>query len=346
MMMPCISNFSIRRSLAAGFILALDGWSRRLLSAGRAALAFICLNGVFIHYLHAAQPPTLQLAPAAQVTGDGVFLQQVVTSSQPLPHLRLCDAPAVGATLELSRTQVNDLLAAAAPALMTTNWTGADTIHILRRSRTLNEADVVALLTAAFQKDYVKDEGRLELDFTEPWDAPIVPDEPLTVNILEAPTDGVAPLFITRFQLSTATETIGTWEVTLQARVWRDVWVAHTDLPRGELVADADLIHERRNVLETHEPLADFSPDDTSLELANSVPANRILRERDIKLRDVIHRGQVADAVFQEGTLNITIKVEALEDGAIGQVIHARNSNSQHELTGKVLDEHTIVVSL
>ncbi len=344
-MKPCDFNF-IRPAFPAGFIILLKGWLRCLLSVRKTVLVFICLSTGFIDCLSAAPPVTLKLVPVAEVTGDGVFLQQVATSGQPLPNLRLCDAPAVGATLELSRSQINDFLAAVAPAWITTNWIGADTIRILRRSRTLNEADVMTLLTASLQRDYVKDRGRLELDFTEPWEAPVVPEEPLTVKILEAPTAGVAPLFIVRFQLCTATETIGTWDATLRAHVWRDVWVAHTDLSRGELVADADLVRDRRDVLEIHEPLADFSPEDTTRELADSVPANRILFERDIRLRTVIHRGQVADAVLQEGALNITIKVEALEDGTFGQIIRARNSTSKHDLTGKVLDEHTIAISL
>jgi len=321
-------------------------WLGQFPPAWKVVAVVFCLFGGFINSLQASPSPTLQLAPVAEVTGDGVFLHQILTSSQSLPNLRLCDAPAVGDTLALSRAQINDLLAAAAPTLMTTNWTGADTIRILRRSRTLNEADAIALLTSTLQENYVKDLGKLELDFNEPWDAPVVPDEPLTVKILEVPTAGVAPLFIARFQLCTATETVGTWEMTLRAHVWRDVWVAHSDLLRGDLLADADVMRDRRDVLEVHEPLADFFPGDASLELADSVPANRILLEHDIKLRAVIHRGQVADAVLQEGPLNISIKVQALEDGAPGQIIHALNPSSQRNLTGKVLDEHTIAVSL
>lgn len=293
-----------------------------------------------------SEAETLQLAPAVDVTGKGVFIQQIVKSAQPLPDLRLCDAPAVGAAIELSRSQINDLLATAAPALVTTNWTGADTVRITRRSRTLNEADATALLTARMQSAYVKDQGQLELDLTGPWDAPVVPDEPLTVKILEAPASGVSPLSIVRFQLCTATETVGTWEVSLRAHVWRDVWVAHTDLVRGELVADADVVRDRRDVLTAHEPLADFSPGDTTLELDESVSANNILFARDLRLRAVIHRGQVANAVLQDGALNITMKVEALENGAPGQVIHFRNPASQRNLMGRVLDDHTIQVSL
>ena len=248
--------------------------------------------------------------------------------------------------MNLSRAQIDDLLTVIAPDLATTNWTGADNIRISRRAHTLNEAGLLALLTITLQQDYVKDQGQLELNLTQPWNAPVVPDEPLTVKILEVPTAGVTRSFIVRFQLCTATEIVSTWDVTLQAHIWREVWVAHSDLARGELLADADVTRDRRDVLATHEMLADFSPGDTTLQLADSVPADGLLLARDLKLRTVIHRGQVADAVLQDGSLSITMKVQALEDGAPGQIIRARNTASLRDLSGKVLDEHTIQISL
>ncbi len=65
-----------------------------------------------------------------------------------------------------------------------------------------------------------------------------------------------------------------------------------------------------------------------------------------IKVRAVIHRGQVANALVQDGALSITAKVEALEDGVPGQLIHARNLVSRHDLSGRVLDKQTILISL
>jgi flagella basal body P-ring formation protein FlgA len=44
--------------------------------------------------------------------------------------------------------------------------------------------------------------------------------------------------------------------------------------------------------------------------------------------------------------LMITLKVEALEDGAAGQVIRVRNPISRRDLRGKVLDEQNVLVSL
>jgi flagella basal body P-ring formation protein FlgA len=214
------------------------------------------------------------------------------------------------------------------------------------QTRVLTEADALALLTTTLQKDYVKDKGGLELNFTQPWSAPTVPDEPLTVKILELPTAGVTPAFIIRFQLCTATKTVGTWQASLQAHVWRDVWVAHSDLERGELISDADVAHERRDVLNVYESLADFSAGDSSLELASQVQAGAILLARNLKPRAVIHRGQIADALLQDGALSIMMKVEVLEDGAPGQIVRALNPVSKRNLTGKVINEKTILVSL
>jgi flagella basal body P-ring formation protein FlgA len=210
----------------------------------------------------------------------------------------------------------------------------------------LTEADALALLTGALQKNYVKDRGDLELNFTQPWIAPAVPDESLNVKFLELPTAGVTPAFIIRFQLCTATQTAGTWQASVQAHVWRDVWVAHSDLARGELAGDADVARERRDVLGVHESLAGFSAGDASLELANQVPAGGILLARDLKPRAVLHRGEMADAILEDGALSIMMKVELLEDGAPGQTVRARNPDSQRNLSGKVVDEKTILISL
>lgn len=310
------------------------------------AVMLLILAGSLANGLRAGQISPLQLNAVAQVDSSGVFLQQLVTADSPLPALRLCDAPVFGKTIELTRAQINGLLTAAAPGRATTNWTGADTVEISRRVHTLTEADVVALLTATLQKKYVMDKGELELNLTQPWSAPTLPDEPLTVNILELPTVGVTPAFIIRFQLCTATETVGTWQTSVRAHIWSEVWVAHSNLQRGELISDADVARERRDVLGVSESLAEFSPQDSSIQLANQVQAGGILLARNLKPRTVVHRGQMADAILEDGALSIMMKVEVLEDGAPGQMVRARNPVSQRYLSGKVIDEKTISVSL
>ena len=151
--------------------------------------------------LHAGVAAALQLTQDAQVDSRGVYLSELVKSDHPLPPVRLCDAPEFGKTNTLSRLEVNNLLVDAAPDLATTNWTGSDTVTISRRTHSLTQMDTLNLLTGTLQRDYIKDKGQLDLDFTQPWDAPQVPDEPLTVKVLELPISGVTPFFIIRFEL-------------------------------------------------------------------------------------------------------------------------------------------------
>ncbi len=214
-------------------------------------------------------------------------------------------------------------------------------------TKTLTEAGAIAMLTESLQADYVKDRGELELIFTQPWVASEVPNQSLRVRILEMPTEGVTPAFIVRFQLCTPDgTTVGTWQESMKAHVWRNVWVAHSDLQRGEDIAGADVARERRDVLGIHESLAEFTAGDTALELVQPVQAGAPLLARELKPRSVVHRGELADALLQNGALSISLKVEVLEDGAPGQVVRVRNPESKRDFTGKVADDKTIMVSL
>lgn len=212
--------------------------------------------------------------------------------------------------------------------------------------RSLSESELLELLTATLQNDYVKDKGELELRFTRPIATRNVPDEPLTIKVLDIPATGVTPTFIIRFELRTETNVVGSWQCSVQARVWRDVWVARTALKRGQLVADADLDRQRRDVLTMREALADFTAGDPTLELAEPLQSGSPLLARSVKIRPVIRRGQTADALVQDGPLSITMKVEALEDGAPGQTIRARNPQTRRDIRGKVLNEQTLLLSL
>ena len=249
-----------------------------------------------------------------------------------------------GKNLILNRAQLSALLASNAPGL-STNYSG-DTVKISRRARTLGESDLLGLLTAALQRDYTKDKGLLELRLAQPWNALVVPDETLSLDILELPSLGVTPSFIVRFALRTQHENLGSWTANVKASVWREVWVASAQIKRGAEVKTGALARERRDVLTLRESPADFDATDDALEFAEPVPAGVPLLARMIKAKAVVHRGQRVDALVQDGGLSVKTKVDVLEDGAPGDFVHARNANTRRELSGKVLNERTILISL
>jgi flagella basal body P-ring formation protein FlgA len=296
--------------------------------------------------LAAAELPW-QLRLTCQSTGDGVFLNQLVDANPACPVLRLCDAPAFGKSLVLTRAQVSDLAQTAGIGCNTTNWNGAAAVRISRRARVLGEVEALEILKEALQSQQVKERGELELRFSRPWTPMTVPDEPVILKIVDLPTAGVMPAFIARCEFETGQgEHLGSWQTSVQARVWREVWVARTALKRGDLLRNSDVVRERRDVLLCREALAEFDRGDSSLELAESSPAGSILLARALKVRPVVFRGQTVAALVQDGSLAITLKVEALEDGSPGQLIRVRNPISGRDLRGKVLDDQSVLVFL
>ncbi len=304
------------------------------------------LGGLAAACAFASDLPARQLRPSAQVDGGGIFLDAVVEGSADLPKVRLASAPAAGQTNTFTRAQITELLRDKAPALATTNWTGAAQVKVSRRSRALEETELMELLTAALQRDHVKERGELELRLTRAWPSTPVPEEPFTVKLLELPAAGVTPNFILRFELRAGTESVGRFQIPLQARVFREVWVAGSTLRRGQLLRDADLMRERRDVLTLRDPYTDPTLENPALELAENVPSGIPLSTRSVRFRPVILRGKVADALISDGSLLITVKVEVLEDGLPGQTVRVRNLKSKREFRGKVQNEETILVTL
>jgi flagellar basal body P-ring formation protein FlgA len=292
-------------------------------------------------------PPALILRSAARVDGAGIFLHQLLADGWAGPtNLYLAVAPDLNRATVMSRAQIAAAVLKHEPGRILTNWSGADEVRITRRTRLLEETELKELLTATLQRNQARDKGELELRLSRTWTPVDVPDEPLLVKVLEMPVAGLRPTFVLRFELHSEHEALGTWQVPLEARLWHDVWVARSPQPRGRLLREADLAAARRDLLQLRDALPSVDFTDSSLELAENLPTGTPLLLRSVRVRPLVHRGKVLDAVVEDGPLMITVKVEALEDGLPGQLIRVRNAKSKREFHGKVQNEQTVLVAL
>ncbi len=295
--------------------------------------------------LSAGESPALNLRDTAAVSSEGIFLDQIVatTDSAATMRVRVADAPVFGQTTVMSRAQVVDRLKVAVPTLALATWGGAERIAISRRCRALGESELKDMLTATLQRDHVRDRGELQLRMLRAWTPVQVPDEPLEVKIVDLPTSGVNASFIVRFDLVVQREIVGTWQIALNAQVMREVWVARTPLKRGQPLVD--LVKERRDLLTLRDAPWEGTPD-PAFEIKESVSASSPLYARAVGMRAVVHRGQSVEAHLRDGAMSITLKVEVLDEGEPGQTVRVRNPVSRRELRGRVLNEHTIQLFL
>jgi flagella basal body P-ring formation protein FlgA len=290
-----------------------------------------------------------QLLPEAQVDGTGIFLSQVLITKPTvaLPQIRLAPAPPSGQTASLSRQQIADIIKnSTASGLLTTNWIGAIRIRVSRRSRQFGSSELVRLLTETLQRNYVQDEGQLEIRLSRPWTPVSVPDDPLTLSVSELPPGGVSAAFVVRFELHDGEELAGSWQQPVEASIWRQVPIAHSLLFRGQTLRDADVTLERRDILALREALLAYPDPSGSLELAENVAPGQPLLNRSVRQRPAVLRGQLVEGIYQEGSLSISLKVESLEDGVPGQTVRVLNPSTHRELFGKVQNEQTILIAL
>lgn len=287
------------------------------------------------------------LVSQAQVDSQGIFLKNLIPSTftQPLPNIRLADAPTWGHVTFLTRAQITDLIAKTVPDLVPV-WSGPERVRVIRRNRMLDEIEIKQMLTSVLQSEHVRERGELELRFVRPF-APIqTPDEALQLKVIDLPNSGVSPQFIARCELRAGDELISNFQINVNAKIWRDIWVARSQLLRGQPMTSADIGLERRDVLAFKDGLVTLPTDLTSYDIGENVPAGAIMTLRAFKQRPIIRRGKMIDAMIQDGSLQIAVKVEALEDGLPGQIVRVRNIKSRREFRGKVQDEETVAVAL
>jgi flagellar basal body P-ring formation protein FlgA len=348
-MMPCFKmNDSIGGHIK-GMLNSLGAWFKRfrVQPFSRVRLFSLLYASLFFLFaLHSAQG--MVLLTNAQVRGDGIFLADLVLSSSnaPVPHLRIADSPGFGQAIVLSRRQVQADVQRSGQDATSWVWSGAEFIRVTRRARLLGEAELREQVVSILQRQIVRDKGELEMRLLRPWSPIPIPDENYTLKVLDMPVSGVSSAFFLRCELVTSRETIGPIQLSLAAKVWRDLWVARSTLMREQVFSEADVARERRDVLALREAPCLLPEASSRFEVAEQVPQGAPIYARCVRLRPVVFRGGIVDAQVQSGAMTISLKVEVLENGIPGQTVRVRNPQSKREFKGKVQDEQTILVSL
>ena len=219
-------------------------------------------------------------------------------------------------------------------------------LYVSRKKRPMDLDEVQSMLQALLQRDYVRESGELELTLSREWNILMVPVDHLRVRMIEMPVTGLNPNFVARFELSTAREVVGSWTVALQARIWKEMLLTTTPVRRGQSLRDVELRKERRDLMMFREPLPVELPDLAEYEFKESLTPNQVLFAKSVRMRPVILRGKLVDASIRTGFLSVSLKVEALEDGTIGQLIRVRNPQTRKEFFGKVEQGPLVYVPL
>lgn len=201
----------------------------------------------------------------------------------------------------------------------------------------LDDARAAVLAEVGRQlSDHFRVEGELQLEAVRPLVLPSASPS-FTLELAEFPSALASSLLV---RVRVAGDGLPATDQTLvvRAQLLRDAWVARAPLDRDAAFDAAQLDTRRVDVLRERDAVpasevcADYS-------FVRAVPAGRILTWRDVARRALVRKGQLIEVAAVDGSLSITMKALAMENGAAGEMVKVRNLDSKKEFNALVVSD-------
>lgn len=180
--------------------------------------------------------------------------------------------------------------------------------------------------------------GELQLDLLRSWQPPAAPAGEWLMTVL-TPPQALAPQMVVRVRLSAGQRTLGEWNLPLRAQLWGDACSVRQPLARGDSI-DPSLLDPRRVDLLREKEAIPSGTDMSGMSVARGVGVGATLTWRDVARRTLVQRGDHIEIVATDGALTITMKALAMQNGALGETIVVRNTESRRDFSAVVTAEN------
>lgn len=185
-------------------------------------------------------------------------------------------------------------------------------------------------------------EGTLQLELLRPLAETRPVSAGWTLTVLEYPAAPASSMLI-RCQVRDESGIALEATLPLHAALWRDAWVVRLPLSTGE-VFDPSSLEARRSDMLRNRDLLPASEGDRSYVFTRAVPVGRMLTWHDIARHPLVRRGDLVVVTARDGLLVVSMKALALENGAQGDTVTVRNTESRKEFTALVTDEDHVQI--
>lgn len=185
-------------------------------------------------------------------------------------------------------------------------------------------------------------EGELQLELLRPWTPPARVAAVWELTVLEYPSVP-APSMMLRCRVLADAVPVAEATFIVRAQLWRDAWVARRALTAGAAF-DASQLEVRRVDLLRERDVLPAAVGDRTFVFARTTPAGRLLTWRDIMRRPLVKKGDLVEVSAAEGSLIVTMKALAMENGAQGDTVTVRNPESRKDFAAMVIDENRVQV--
>jgi flagella basal body P-ring formation protein FlgA len=184
--------------------------------------------------------------------------------------------------------------------------------------------------------------GELSVELLRPWTPPTRAAVAWEVVVTEYPTVAANSMLV-RCRVLADGDIAADAAFMLRASLWRDVWVARSPQPLGTTFDVAQLDTRRVDLFRERDALpADVG--DSSFVFTRNLTPGRLLNWRDVARRPLVRKGEMVEVAATEGSLLITLKGLAMENGAQGDTVTVRNLESKRDIHAQVVAENRVQV--
>lgn len=186
-------------------------------------------------------------------------------------------------------------------------------------------------------------EGDLQLELLRTWNTPDRVAREWQVEVTEFPALASSSMLVRCRVLADGVAAGAESTLVLRAAHWRDAWVARQPLTNGGAF-DVSLLETRRVDLFRDRDALPAAVGDRTFIFVRSVQPGRFLTWRDVGRRPLVRKGDLVEVSASEGSLVITLKALAMQNGAQGEAVTVRNIESRKDFTAFVVDENHVQV--
>ncbi len=122
------------------------------------------------------------------------------------------------------------------------------------------------------------------------------------------------------------------------------VWVPEADIEKDKIIKESNLVSMMVREGRLRDDVVTDKDELVGKQVVRLVKAEKLVSLRDIRDEVLVKKGQMTTVVYQNKGLQITSKMEALQDGSKNQIITLVNNKSGKEVVGKVVDKNMVLI--
>jgi flagellar basal body P-ring formation protein FlgA len=293
----------------------------------------------------------LRLPEKASVIGPDIRLgeiAEVITTdkalSERLLRLVIAKAPPAGGTISLAQAAVKVALYREGYELKTFEFSGPEATEILTSSQPYLESSLLPEAKKFVSDQLKEDPANVEVKLSTDDKTIVLPSGEVKAHFLPSFSGDYQGLVLLTAQLRVDGREVRDMPLRLAINVMHFAVVTKTAVQMGEKFSEDNVSLKRwpenKTPPNAMKDLSGVLGRTSSLYLAPS----SVVALNDLYDPPVVHRGTEINGVMQQGNVELSVLVRAIDDGKMGDVIRVENTDSHKLLKAKVLDEKTVLI--